>query len=57
MKSFLVLACSACYGQSDSAMAKGMNFGIFTLMAIMSTVLIGFFVFMVYLIKKSQKGL
>jgi len=28
-----LLACPACYGQSDSPLAKGMNWGIFSLPA------------------------
>jgi ascorbate-specific PTS system EIIC-type component UlaA len=43
------LACAACYGQSDSAMAKGFNWGIFSLLAVIVTVLAtiaGFFVFL-----------
>jgi len=35
------LACAACYGASDSAMARGMNWGIFTLLVIVGTVLCG----------------
>ena len=34
-------ACAACYGASDSPMAKGMNWGIFTLLAVVGTVLCG----------------
>ena len=35
-----VLACAACYGASDSPMAKGMNWGIFTLLGVIVFVLI-----------------
>jgi len=44
-----VLACAACYGQSDSPMAQGFNWGIFSLLAVIVTVLAtiaGFFVFL-----------
>jgi hypothetical protein len=44
-----VLACAACYGQSDSAMAQGFNWGIFSLLVVIVTVLAtiaGFFVFL-----------
>jgi len=34
-----ILACAACYGQSDSAMDRGMNWGIFTLLAVVVSVL------------------
>jgi len=43
------LACAACFGQSDSQMAKSVNAGIFTLLGVIVTVLIGaasFFVFL-----------
>ena len=42
------LACTACFGQSDSSMARGMNMGIFVLLLIITSVLCaiaGFFVF------------
>ncbi len=41
-----VLACAACYGRSDSPLASGMNWGIFTLLGVVITVLVsiaGFF--------------
>jgi len=44
-----IWACAACYGQSDSAMAAGMNWGIFSLLGIIVAVLgvvAGFFVFL-----------
>ena len=44
-----LLACAACYGQSDSPMAQGMNWGIFSLLAVIVSVLgsiAGFFVFL-----------
>jgi hypothetical protein len=33
------LACAACYGKSDSPLAHGMNWGIFTLLGIIVPVL------------------
>ena len=42
-------ACAACYGQSDSAMAAGMNWGILSLLGMIVVVLgsvAGFFVFL-----------
>lgn len=44
-----LLACAACYGQSDSAMAAGMNWGIFSLLVVILGVLggvAGFFIFL-----------
>jgi hypothetical protein len=34
-------ACTACYGQSDSPLAAGMNWGIFTLLGFIVAVLVG----------------
>lgn len=34
------VACTACFGQSDSAMAQGMNWGIYTLLGVIGTVLV-----------------
>jgi heme/copper-type cytochrome/quinol oxidase subunit 2 len=42
------LACAACFGKSDSNMARSLNAGIFSLMGVIVTVLVGaasFFVF------------
>ena len=47
-----LLACATCFGQSDSAMAQGMNWGIFTLLAVVATVLATIASFFVYLIRK-----
>ena len=49
----LLWACAACTGQSDSAMAKGMNLGILSLLAVVGVVLGGVASFFVYLGKKS----
>src|ERR1035441_5009545 len=46
-------ACAACAGQSDSPMAKGMNLGILSLLAMIGVVLGGVASFFVYLGKKS----
>ena len=47
-------ACSACFGKSASALAKGMNAGIFTLLFIVTFVLAGFAAFLVFLVKRSS---
>ena len=49
----LLWACAACTGQSDSPMAKGMNLGILSLLAVIGVVLGGVVSFFVYLGKKS----
>jgi membrane glycosyltransferase len=48
-------ACAACFGQSDSAMAKGMNMGIFALLLIITSVLAGVAGFFVFLIRRSSQ--
>ena len=48
-----LLACAACYGRSDSRLAVGMNWGIFTLLIVVGTVLSGFASFGVYLARRS----
>jgi hypothetical protein len=53
---YSLLACAACYGQSDSAMAKGMNWGIFTLLAVIVSVLGGIAGFFVFLARRSANG-
>jgi hypothetical protein len=48
-----LFACAACYGASDSPLAKGMNWGIFSLLGVVVCVLGTFATFFVYLAKKS----
>ena len=48
-----VLACAACYGQSDSPLAQGMNWGIFTLLGMIGFVLTGITTFFVVINRKS----
>jgi len=48
-----VLACATCYGANiDSPMADGMNWGIFTLLGVIGTVLATFLTFLIYIIRK-----
>lgn len=47
-------ACSACFGQSDSSMARGMTFGIFTLLAVVVVTLAGIASFFVYLAHRAD---
>lgn len=46
-------ACAACYGQSDSPMAKGMNWGIASLLGVVVTVLGGIAASAVFLARRS----
>lgn len=48
-------ACSVCFGKSDSALAKGMNMGIFTLLIFIGGVLAALSCFFVFLAVRSSK--
>jgi len=48
-----VWACAACYGQSDSPLAQGMNWGIFSLLGVVVMVLGGVAAFFVFLARRS----
>jgi hypothetical protein len=50
---YAVRACAACYGKSDSPMAQGMNWGIFSLLAVIVAVLGGVAAFFVFLGRRS----
>ncbi|HVU07391.1 MAG TPA: hypothetical protein VHG89_02475 [Verrucomicrobiae bacterium] len=47
-----LFACAACYGKSDSPLASGMNWGIFTLLGVIVTVLASIATFFIYIIRK-----
>jgi hypothetical protein len=44
-------ACAACYGKSDSPLAHGMNWGIFTLLGVITSVLACFALFFVHIMR------
>ncbi len=46
-------ACSACFGKSDSAMARSLNASIFTLMGVVGIVLVGAASFFVFLARRA----
>ena len=48
-----VWACAACYGKSDSAMARSLNASIFTLMGVVGVVLAGAASFFVFLARRA----
>ena len=48
-----LFACATCFGQSDSPMAQGMNWGIFTLLGVIVAVLGTIAGFFIYLIRKA----
>ncbi len=47
------MACATCFGASDSALAKGMNYGIFSLLIVVVGVLSGVASFFIYLARRS----
>jgi len=54
LRSPSLLACAACYGgKTDSPLAAGMNWGIFSLLIVVGCVLGGFAAFGVFLAKRS----
>ena len=55
MNSPSLLACATCYGQSDSKLAEGMNWGILTLMVVVYGVLMGIAGFFAYIIYRSKR--
>jgi hypothetical protein len=48
-------ACAACFGQSDSGMARGMNMGIFALLLVITSVLCGVAGFFVYVARRTAQ--
>lgn len=50
-----VFACAACFGKSDSPLAQGMNWGIFSLLAVIVSVLGGIATCFIYLARKSSR--
>jgi heme/copper-type cytochrome/quinol oxidase subunit 2 len=52
-----LFACAACYGRSDSPLAHGINWGIFTLMCVIVTVLASIATFFVYIVRKEAAAL
>ncbi len=48
-----LLACAACYGQSDSSLALGMNWGILSLLAVVLTVLSSIVAFFVHVARRA----
>jgi hypothetical protein len=46
-------ACAACFGKSDSPLASAMNWGIFSLMAVVVSVLGGIASFAIFLARRA----
>jgi hypothetical protein len=51
-----LFACAACYGASDSPLAKGMNWGIFSLLGVVTVVLGSVASFFVFIGKKAASA-
>ena len=49
-----LFACAACFGKSDSPLANAMNWGIFTLLGVVLTVLTCAAVFFVHIVRKEE---
>jgi len=49
-------ACATCFGASDSPMAQGMNWGIFSLLAVIVCMLSGIAGFFIFLARKSAQN-
>jgi multidrug transporter EmrE-like cation transporter len=48
------LACPVCFGQSDSPLALGINYGILAMLGFIGSVLLGFATFFVYLMRRAR---
>ena len=50
----LMLACSVCFGASDSPLALGTNMGIFFMLGVTAFMLVAFATFFIYLIRRKR---
>lgn len=50
----VVLACSVCFGQSDSPLAQGTNMAIFFMLGVTAVMLAAFASFFIYLIRRKR---
>lgn len=50
----MVLACSVCFGQSDSPLAQGTNMAIFFMLGVTAVMLAAFAGFFIYLIRRKR---
>ena len=49
-----MLACSVCFGQSDSPLALGTNMGVFFMLGVTFVMLAAFATFFIYLIRRKH---
>jgi hypothetical protein len=54
LHSILPIACSVCFGQSDSPLAKGTNWGVFFMLGVTALMLAAFASFFIYLIRRER---
>ena len=50
-----VSACAACFGRSDSSLAKGMNMGIFAMLGVVAVMWAAAGGFVFYLVRRSAR--
>ena len=50
----MMLACTVCFGQSDSPLAKGANSGVFFMLGVTVFMLAAFAGFFIYLIRRQR---
>jgi hypothetical protein len=50
-----LFACAACYGKSDSPLASGMNWGIFTLLGVVVTMMTSIATFFICIVRREAK--
>lgn len=50
------MACATCFGESDSPMAQGMNWGIFTLLVVVGSVLATLVAFFAFIARRAAHG-
>ena len=51
---WIVVACSVCFGQSDSPLAQGTNMAIFFMLGVTAVMLAAFASFFIYLIRRKR---
>jgi hypothetical protein len=55
MASQPVTACSACFGKTDEALAKGMNAGIYVMLVFVAAAWVFFGSFFVFIARRSKR--
>jgi hypothetical protein len=50
----VALACPVCFGQNDSPLALGINYGILAMLGFIGSLLIAFATFFIYLMRRAR---